>query len=48
MKTLKEYKEQQMQNLEFVKEYEAIQLEMDAIRNYIDRKREDRKNELQF
>ena len=32
MKTLKEYKEQQMQDPELVREYEAIQPEMDVIR----------------
>lgn len=32
MKTFEEYKKQQMKDLEFVKEYEAIQPEMDVIR----------------
>ena len=32
MKTFEEYKKQQMQDPEFVKEYEAIQPEMDVIR----------------
>ena len=32
MKTFEEYKKQQMQDSEFVKEYEAIQPEMDVIR----------------
>ena len=32
MKTFEEYKKQQMQDREFVKEYEAIQPEMDVIR----------------
>ena len=32
MKTLKEYKDEQMQDVEFVKEYEAIQPELDVIR----------------
>ena len=32
MKTLKEYKEQQMQDLEFAKGYEAIQPELEVIR----------------
>ena len=32
MKTFEEYKKQQMKDPEFVKEYEAIQQEMDVIR----------------
>lgn len=32
MKTFEEYKKQQMKDTEFVKEYEAIQPEMDVIR----------------
>ena len=32
MKTLKEYKAEQMRDTEFVKEYESIQPEMDVIR----------------
>lgn len=36
MKTLKNYKEKQMQDPEFVKEYEKIQPEMDVIRAIID------------
>ena len=32
MKTFEEYKKQQMKDPEFVKEYEAIQPEMDVIR----------------
>ena len=36
MKTLKELKNEQMQNPEFVKEYEAIQPEMDVIRAIVD------------
>jgi transcriptional regulator, XRE family len=36
MKTLKEYKEEQMQDAEFVKEYEAIQPELDVIRAIVD------------
>ena len=32
MKTLKEFKDEQMQDVEFVKEYEAIQPELDVIR----------------
>lgn len=32
MKSLKQYKETQMENPEFVKEYESIQPEMDVIR----------------
>ena len=36
MKTLKEYKEQQMQDPELVREYEAIQPEMDVIRAIVD------------
>ena len=36
MKTLKEYKEEQMQDAEFIKEYEAIQPELDVIRAIVD------------
>ena len=36
MKTLKEYKDEQMQDGEFVKEYEAIQPELDVIRAIVD------------
>jgi transcriptional regulator with XRE-family HTH domain len=36
MKTLKQFKEEQMQDAEFVKEYEAIQPEMDVIRAIVD------------
>nr|WP_296033320.1 helix-turn-helix transcriptional regulator [uncultured Dorea sp.] len=36
MKTLQELKNEQMQNPEFVKEYEAIQPEMDVIRAIVD------------
>ena len=36
MKTLKQFKNEQMQNAEFVKEYEAIQPEIDVIRAIID------------
>ena len=36
MKTLKEYKDEQMQDVEFVKEYEAIQSELDVIRAIVD------------
>ena len=36
MKTLKELKKEQMQNPEFVKEYEAIQPEMDVVRAIVD------------
>ena len=36
MKTLKEFKDEQMQDAEFVKEYEAIQPEMDVIRAIVD------------
>ncbi len=36
MKTLKQYKEEQMQDAEFVKEYEAIQPELDVIRAIVD------------
>ena len=32
MKTLKKYKEQQMQDLDFAKGYEAIQPELEVIR----------------
>ena len=35
MKSLKQYKEMQMENPEFVKEYESIQPEMDVIRAII-------------
>ena len=36
MKTLKEFKEEQLKNPEFVKEYEAIQPEMNIIRAMVD------------
>ena len=36
MKTLKQFKDEQMQDAEFVKEYEAIQPEMDVIRVIVD------------
>ena len=36
MKTLKEFKDEQMQDGEFVKEYEAIQPELDVIRAIVD------------
>ena len=36
MKTLQELKKKQMENPEFVKEYEAIQPEMDVIRAIVD------------
>ncbi|MBQ8804652.1 MAG: helix-turn-helix transcriptional regulator [Tyzzerella sp.] len=36
MKTLEEFKQELMKNPEFVKEYEAIQPEMDIIRALID------------
>ena len=36
MKTLKQFKDEQMQDAEFVKEYEAIQPEMDVIRAIVD------------
>ena len=36
MKSLKQYKETQMENPEFVKEYESIQPEMDVIRAIIE------------
>lgn len=36
MKTLQELKKEQMKNPEFVKEYEAIQPEMDVIRAIVD------------
>lgn len=36
MKTLKQFKDEQMKDAEFVKEYEAIQLEMDVIRAIVD------------
>ena len=36
MKSLKQYKELQMENPEFVKEYESIQPEMDVIRAIIE------------
>lgn len=36
MKSLKQYKEMQMENPEFAKEYESIQPEMDVIRAIIE------------
>ena len=36
MKTLKEFKEEQMKSPEFAKEYEAIQPEMNIIRAMVD------------
>ena len=36
MKSLKQYKETQMENPEFVKEYESIQPEMDIIRAIVE------------
>lgn len=36
MKSLKKYKEAQMENPEFVKEYESIQPEMDVIRAIVE------------
>ena len=36
MKTLKEYKTEQMKDTEFVKEYESIQPEMDVIRAIVE------------
>ena len=36
MRTLKQYKEVQMKEPEFVKEYEAIQPEMDVIRAIVE------------
>lgn len=36
MKNLKQFKEKQMKNDEFVKEYETIQPEMDVIRAIVD------------
>ena len=36
MKTLKEFKDEQMQDVECVKEYEAIQPELDVIRAIVD------------
>ena len=36
MKTLKEFKDEQMKDSEFVKEYEAIQPELDVIRAIVD------------
>ena len=36
MKTLKQFKDEQMKDDEFVKEYEAIQPEMDVIRAIVD------------
>ena len=36
MKTLEQYKDEQMKDAEFVKEYEAIQPEMDVIRAIVD------------
>ena len=36
MKTLKQYKDEQMKDAEFVKEYEDIQPELDVIRAIVD------------
>ena len=36
MKTLKQFKDKQMKDTEFVKEYEAIQPELDVIRAIVD------------
>lgn len=36
MKTLKQFKDEQMKDAEFVKEYEAIQPELDVIRAIVD------------
>ena len=36
MKTLEQYKDEQMKDAEFVKEYEAIQPELDVIRAIVD------------
>ena len=36
MKTLKDYKTEQMKDTEFVKEYESIQPEMDVIRAIVE------------
>lgn len=36
MKTLKQFKDEQMQDSEFVKEYEAIQPELDVIRAIVE------------
>lgn len=36
MKTLKQYKDEQMQNPEFANEYEAIQPELDVIRAIVE------------
>lgn len=38
MKTLKDYKTEQMKDTEFVKEYESIQPEMDVIRAIVESK----------
>ena len=38
MKTLKQYKDEQMKDTAFAKEYEAIQPEMDVIRAIVDAK----------
>lgn len=38
MTTLKDFKEKKMQNSEFVKVYEEIQSEIDAIRSEIDQR----------
>lgn len=36
MKTLKQYKDEQMEDAEFIKEYEAIQPDLDVIRAIVD------------
>lgn len=41
MKTLKEYKDEQMKDIEFVKEYNAIQPEMDIIRAMVEARTSD-------
>lgn len=47
MKTLQELKEEQMHNSEFIKEYEAIQPEIDVVRAAIDTKTSQKGEESQ-
>ena len=47
MKTLQELKEEQMRNSEFIKEYEAIQPEIDVVRAVIDTKTSQKGEESQ-
>ena len=47
MKTLQDLKEEQMRNSEFIKEYEAIQPEIDVVRAVIDTKTSQKGEESQ-